>query len=82
MELDKNTISFSVICNDEKYLSKVIIWYNKNYKTDFKIKKIIYDEVNFAEIEVSNYKITDLFGLGYQFGVKEQILRQKGEIGW
>ena len=80
MESDK--ITFTVICNEEKYLNPIIDWYNKNYKTDFKIVKIIYDEVSFAELEVSKYKFADLFALGYQFGVKEQALREKGEIDW
>jgi len=80
--MESNKIIFSIICNDDKYLNQVIGWYNQNYETDFKIIKIIYDEVNFAEIEVSKYEHSDLFALGYQFGVKEQVLRQKGEIDW
>ena len=80
MELDK--IKFTVICNDERYLNQVIDWYNKSYKTDFSIVNIINDEVGFAEIEVSKYKPSDLFGLGFQFGVKEEKLRQQGEIDW
>jgi Zn/Cd-binding protein ZinT len=73
---------FSVICNDKNYLSQVIDWYNSNYKTDFEIIKIINDEVDFAEIEVTKYKPSDLFDLGYQFGVKEETLRQEGKIDW
>ena len=80
MESDK--IEISIICNDEKYLNQVIDWYNWNYKTDFKIVNFIYGEVNFAEIEVSQYKPSDFFDLGYQFGVKEQKLRHQSEIDW
>ncbi len=80
--MELGSIKITVICNDEKYLQQVIDWYNNNYKTDFKIINLIYDEVNFAEIEVSKYKQSDLFDLGYQFGVKEQRLRQQGEIDW
>jgi hypothetical protein len=73
---------FTVICNEATYLNQVIDWYNSNHKTDFKISKIIDDEVSFAEIEVLRYKQSDLFDLGYQFGVKEQMLRQEGKIDW
>ncbi len=75
-------MKITVICNDEKYLNQVIDWYNRSYKTDFKIVNFIYDEVNFAEIEVIQFKPSDLFDLGYQFGVKEQKLRHQGEIDW
>lgn len=75
-------MKFTIICNDEKYLNQVIDWYNLNYKTDFEIVNLIYDEVNFAEVEVAHYKNSDLFDLGYQFGVREQKLRQQGEIDW
>lgn len=80
--MESGKITFTIICNDDKHLAPIIDWYNINYKTDFRILKIVYDEVNFAEIEVSKYRLADLFSLGYQFGVKEQVLRQKGEIDW
>ncbi len=73
---------FTIICNEEKYLREVIDWYNNSYKTDFRIVNRIEDEVCFSEIEVSKYKPSDLFDLGYQFGVKEQKLRQEGKIDW
>jgi len=82
MEQNNKRLIFTVICNDEGYLNQVIDWYNSSYKTDFRIIRIINDEVGFAEIEVSNYKDSDLFDLGYQFGVKEQRLRQEGKIDW
>ena len=81
MELDK-TIKFRVICNDEKYLKSSIDWYNSVYKTDFKIIDFVLDEVNFADITATKYSLTDIFNIGYQFGVKEEKLRQKGEIDW
>ena len=80
--MEQSKIKFTVICNDEKYLHQVINWYNKNYQTDFQIINIIDDEVGFAELSVSRYNDADLFALGYQFGVKEQKLREKGEIDW
>lgn len=79
-EYDK--IKFTVICNEENNLQQIIDWYNRNYNTDFSIVGIISDEVEFAEIEVSRYKDSDLFALGYQFGVKEQRLRDEGKIDW
>jgi hypothetical protein len=77
-----NKIIFTIICNDEKYLKQIIDWYNDSYKTDFKIVNRIEDEVCFSEIEVSKYKPSDIFDLGYQFGVKEQKLREEGKIDW
>ncbi|WP_299715323.1 hypothetical protein [uncultured Tenacibaculum sp.] len=80
--MTSNNIKITIICNDKEYLQQVIDWYNKNYKTDFKITNIILDEVNFAELEASVYKTSDIFDLGYQFGVKEQELRHQGKIDW
>jgi hypothetical protein len=77
-----NKIVFTIICNDEKYLIPIIDWYNETYKTDFKIINRIEDEVCFSEIEVSKYKPADIFDLGFQFGVKEQKLREEGKIDW
>ena len=87
MELNNNSddrviLKFRVISNESKYLEEVINWYNNTYGTDFKILEVIYDEVNFADVEVSRYKSSDLFALGYQLGVMEQRLREKGEIDW
>ena len=87
MELDKKdknkvVLRFRIICNFSGHLEAVIEWYNRNYKTDFKLVEVIHDEVNFTDIEVSHYQPSDLFNLGYQFGVKEQKLRERGEIDW
>lgn len=81
MEQD-NSMIFRVICNDPAYLEEVLVWYNDTYGTNFKIYRIIYDEINFAEIRASKFETQDVFGIGYQFGVKEQTLREKGEIDW
>ena len=80
--MKQNKIAFTVICNDEQYLNQVIDWYNEAYKTDFRIINRIEDEVCFSEIEVSKCKPSDIFDLGYQFGVKEQKLRGEGMIDW
>ncbi len=81
MELNK-TITFRVICNDNTYLAETLEWYNSVYNTDFEIINFIIDEVNFADIRVNKYSVSDIFNIGYQFGVKEEKLRQKGEIDW
>lgn len=67
MVLGKNTLScrFRIICNFSGHLEEVIEWYNRNYKTDCRLAEVIHDEVNFAEIEVSQYQPSDLFNLGY-----------------
>ena len=80
--MEQSKIIFTVICNDQRHLTPIINWYNDSYKTDFKIINWIEDEVCFVEIEVSKYKQSDLFDLGYQFGVKEQKLREEGKIDW
>lgn len=78
----KEEINFRVICNNEKYLKDVLKWYNNTYKTDFEISNIIYDEVNFVDITSTKFTLADVFNIGYQFGVEEERLRQKGEIDW
>ncbi len=80
--MEQNKTIFTVICNDEKYLKESLDWYNSINQTDFRIKKFILDEVNFAEIEVLKFQLTDVFNIGYAFGTKEQKLRDKGEIDW
>ena len=85
MELNKlndKKMIFKVICNKKEYLMDTLNWYNKVYNTDFQIINYIFDEVNFAEILVNKYQITDIFSIGYLFGVKEEKLRQSGEIDW
>jgi hypothetical protein len=39
--------------------------YNNFFKTDFKIINTIDDEVPFCDIKVTNYKIGDIFDLGF-----------------
>lgn len=63
---------FEIICDSREYLEQAIVWYNESHKTDFKIIGYDIDEVNFAIIEVKNYKCSDLFGLGLQFGMITQ----------
>lgn len=75
-------IDFKVISSDDKLILESINSYNNTYKTDFKVEKFIYDEVVFAILSVSNYTISDIFYLGYQFGGFAQLKRQKGEIDW
>ncbi|WP_435254758.1 hypothetical protein [Tenacibaculum sp. A30] len=81
MELD-NKIVFRVICNKKEDLESSLKWYNSRKKTDFEITNYILDEVNFAEITASNFSFTDIFRIGYAYGVKEEKLRERGEIDW
>ena len=81
MEQNKELV-LDVICGDEKLITESIFSYNNAYNTDFKIIEFIYDEVIFARIRVSKYKISDIFQLGFQFGGLVESKRHKGEIDW
>ncbi|PRY24136.1 hypothetical protein CLV58_14035 [Spirosoma oryzae] len=78
----RQRFEFSVFCNDEENLTKCIDWYNSNYQTDFRIIRMVYDEVTFADIEVTKYNLYDVFELGHQFGIMEQKLREQGKLDW
>lgn len=80
--MNYKAVTFTIICDDEKHLQETLDWYNKTYDTDFKITNIIYDEVNFVDIISTKSTLTDIFDIGYHFGVKIQKLREKGEIDW
>jgi hypothetical protein len=43
---------------------------------------MVYDEVTFADIEVTKYNLYDVFELGHQFGIMEQKLREQGKLDW
>jgi hypothetical protein len=81
MESYKKTI-FRVMCDSAEYLEQTLNSYNELYQTDFKIINIIYDEVNFADLESTKFTLTDIFNIGYQFGGFIEMKRQKGEIDW
>lgn len=81
MELSKE-LTFEIISGDDILINEVVNNYNETYKTDFKILEFIYDEVIFVRIKVSNYKVSDIFNLGYQLGIYVQFKREKGEIDW
>ena len=57
MEQNNNQIEFDIISGDDILIKEVINNYNKTYNTDFEIVKFIYDEVVFARIKVSKYKL-------------------------
>lgn len=59
--MKENISKFTVMCNDRQHLQLSIDWYNTTYKTDFEIIDFIFDEVNFAEIQVSKYSLKDIF---------------------
>lgn len=76
-------MEFEITCSDEKYLKEVIEWYNRNYNTDFKIIEVVDEvEVLFVTISANQFKQSDVFELGYQFGTKEEKLRSEGKIDW
>lgn len=81
MEPDKKTV-FDIISGDDILISEIVKNYNDTYKTDFKVIEFVYDEVIFARIEASSFKISDIFNLGYQLGSTAEYKRQKGEIDW
>lgn len=76
------TINLKIISEDDKLIYDVVESYNTNYSSKFNVKKIIYDEVIFADIEANYITIQDIFFLGCSFGIKSQIKREKGEIDW
>lgn len=82
MESNNNYIEFEIISGDDILIKEVVSNYNTTYKTDFEIVKFIYDEVVFAIIKVSKYKLSDIFDLGSQFGGYAQHKRQNDEIDW
>jgi predicted RNA-binding protein len=75
-------IEFDIISGDDILIIEVVSNYNTTYKTDFEIAKFIYDEVVFARIQASKYKLSDIFELGNQFGGYAKFKREKGEIDW
>lgn len=75
-------IEFDIISVDDILIKEVVNNYNNTYETDFEITKFIYDEVVFARIKATKYKLSDIFDLGNQFGGYAQFKRQKEEIDW
>lgn len=82
MEQNNKLLIFEIISTDDSVILEAIESYNKIYKTDFNIVEFIYDEVVFAKIEVSRYRMSDIFDLGYFFHSLVTLKRQKGEINW
>ena len=48
--MHRQKIEFTFICDDEEIIIKAINLYNQTYKTNFKLVKFEYGEVNFATI--------------------------------
>ena len=82
MELNKQLLIFDTITTDDKVIIEAIIAYNKKYKTDFEVIGFTYDEVVFAKIKVTKYKVSDIFELGYYFHSLVTLKRKNGEIDW
>jgi hypothetical protein len=81
MESSKE-LTFEVMITFPKLLQRRIEEYNSRYKTDFRLIEVTDDEVPFCKITVSNYKISDIFDLGYGLAALQYRLREKGEIDW
>ena len=76
-------MEFEITCSEEKYLKEIIEWYNCNHNTDFKIIEVIDEvEILFVRVSVTQFKQSDIFELGYQYGTKEEKLRSEGIIDW
>lgn len=82
MEQNNETLIFDVISTDDKLIFEAIDAYNKMHKTNFEVQEFIYDEVVFARLKVSKYKISNVFDLGYYFHSMVVLKRQNGEIDW
>jgi hypothetical protein len=82
MVQNREPIEFDIISSDDVLIKDSIESYNRTYNTDFEIVKFIYDEVVFARIRVSKYKLSDIFHLGSQFGGYVQYKRDRKEIDW
>lgn len=78
----KEVLIFQLMITSVQTLEREIERYNRFNKTDFQIINIIDDEVPFCEIKVTNYKVSDIFGLGFCLALFEQKLRERGEIDW
>jgi hypothetical protein len=81
MEQNKE-IEFRLMVTSVDTLKQQIENYNSFFKTDFEIIKVIDDEVPFCDIKVTNYKMSDIFGLGFGLALLEQKLREEGKIDW
>lgn len=66
MPLDKKKIE--VICEYADLLEQTISWYNRVYKTDFKITGYIRQEVDFAVIEYMTGTTAHVFELASIYG--------------
>ena len=65
--MHRQKIEFTFICDDEEIIIKAINLYNQTYKTNFKLVKFEYGEVNFATIS-GDVRFHDIFDLGAWYG--------------
>lgn len=75
-------LDFKIISGDDMLIITVIEQYNKKNNTRFEVKRFEYDEVIFAELHANSINASDVFGLGYLFGVTSQEKRVRNEIDW
>jgi hypothetical protein len=79
---NKEYTTFRLMVTSVDTLKEQIEKYNKFFKTDFEIINVINNEVPFCDVRVSNFQISDVFGLGFGLARFEQKLRERGEIDW
>jgi len=80
--MENKELVFRLMVTSIETLAQEVADYNRFFKTDFQIINIIDDEVPFCDVKVTQYKISDIFGLGFGLALLEQRLREKGEIDW
>lgn len=74
MEQDKK---LRIVTNYEHLLLEAINSYNSTYKTDFRLKEFVFDEVNFAIVEYRNANENNIFDLGRIFGGMTEAFDKK-----
>ena len=82
MEQNNKETVFRLMVTSVDTLKQQIELYNRIFKTDFQIIKVIDDEVTFCDIRVTQFKTSDIFGLGFGLARFEQKLREEGKIDW
>lgn len=81
-DLNNKETVFRIMVTSVETLQQQIEKYNGFFKTDFEIVEIIHDEVPFCDVRVTNFQVSDIFGLGFTLARFEQKLREEGKIDW
>ena len=74
---------FDVIAGDKLVFPSVLQQFNEQYQSDFQIVEFEErDHVLFAVVKFSKASLSDLFLLGFYFGMRVQNKRNSKEINW